>query len=121
MAISQMDDEDLEMNLNEFTERVGLLTGIAMPSSEKFLKLFIEELTILLKLPKFNNLCVEELLLAARMSIEGGVRFVNGDYMDRVELLGSSISVDYVAQILNQYLILRNGLDGMIKNIVDGH
>ena len=121
MAISQMDNEDLEISLNDFIERVALITGIPMPSSEKFLEILVEELIILLKLPKFNNLCTDELLLAARMSVEGGVRFTNGDYMERVDLFGANISIDYISQILTQYLTLRNGLDAMIKNIVDGY
>lgn len=121
MAISQMDNEDLEISLNDFIERVALITGIPMPSSEKFLEILVEELIILLRLPKFNNLCTDELLLATRMSVEGGVRFTNGDYMGRVDLFGTNISIDYISQILTQYLTLRNGLDAMIKNIVDGY
>lgn len=116
-----MDDEDLEMNLNDFIERLGLLTGIAMPSNEKFLSLLVEELVILLRLPKFSNLCVKELTLAARMSIDGSVRFLNGDCMARVEMFGANISVDYISQILAQYLIARNELDALIKNITDGY
>lgn len=114
-----MDESDIEINLYEFIERTSLITGISLPINDIYLKLFINEFIILLRLPKFRNLCIEELLLAVRMSIEGSVRDVHGEVLQRVELFGASISIDYVSQILNQYISLRNGLDSFIKTIID--
>jgi hypothetical protein len=121
MSISQISETEREVLFMELIARISVLSGTEEPNTERCLNFFIEELWVLLCLPRFNYLSFDEVLFAFRLNTECGVKYISGEDMDAIEPINSKLSIDFVSKVLNNYMGLRIGIENLIKNSIDGY
>ncbi len=121
MSISQIEVADLTEILGDVLINISVITGHKAPANELYLELLIEELKVYLYEYGFDNLTIQEIILAFRLNCKCNFRYPSGDYAEPVSIFGEYISVDYVSRVLHTYLTFRNILDSNLKNIIDGY
>ena len=120
-SFSQTVKDTISDCLEDLVLRICAISGIGYPLTEKQFDYFIEELIILLDSPKYNNLSIPEIILAFRINSRSGVKYVSGEEIPRIEIFGTSISVDYIERVLNNYFGLRTGIENEVKCLIDGY
>ncbi len=121
LAISQLEIAELTEILGDVLINISVITGHKTPTNELYLELLIEELKVYLYEYGFDNLTIQEIILAFRLNCKCNFRYLSGDYAEPISIFGEYISVDYVSRVLHTYLTFRNILDSNLKNIVDGY
>lgn len=105
----------------ELVLRISVLAGVDEPKTERALNFFIEELWVLLCLPRFKSLSFDEVLFAFRLNTECDARYVSNEFIDQIEPINEKISIDFISKVLNNYMTLRAGIEVLVKNIIDGY
>lgn len=100
--------------------KTSAICGFSLSTSKEFADILNEEFRILLLDFGFSNLTFDEIIMAFRMNARGGYRYSgSGDFIQRVNSYSSFFSIDYAAQVLNNYMAIRNAIDSKIKDFIE--
>ena len=101
--------------------RVASICGCALPNTEFFARFIAEEIATFILDFGYEELTLEELLLAFRFNAKGGMKYPSGTEVDQVPFFGNCVNVDYIAKVLSNYMVFRKVLDRKLQNKIDGY
>lgn len=116
-----MEIDFLTSVLEDSLVNISVISGHKIPTDKNYSYLLVKELLVYLYEYGFDNLTIQEIILAFRLNCKCNFRYPSGDYAEPVSIFGEYISVDYVSRVLHTYLTFRNILDSNLKNIIDGY
>ena len=105
-------------HLEQLTYSVSSITGFQLPTG-KILEKLIEELLKFLSDAPYNELALNELLLAFRFTTNDKLKYPSGLDIEFPTIQGSHISVYYFSRVLSIYLKLRNHILQELKIIAE--
>lgn len=120
-CIFQLSDDKVKSELFKTVVGIAHLSGGALPKSEVFLDMFIEELHIFLLEYGYDSYAITEIILAFRININTKLRLPSGITLERVSLKTEQLSIEYISDVLHQYSIIRNNIDRKFQNSIDGY
>lgn len=121
-----------EKSIEDFTpdENRGEVLGVVLKASSIYgfkpmpTDLFLNDLcdTIIDYLFKFEygELLWSEVKLALVINSHPNLKYPSGEEYESVQIKGHYFNVQYLGQILANYMVFRNNLDEMIKKMFDG-
>lgn len=121
MSINQISQEDLTIELDDVVLRLSAITGCPLPNTNLFAQAIIDELRIFINDFGYKEFTLNEFMLAFRINAHGSIKHPNGEEMETIKFTGSSLNIDYIAKVLNNYRIIRNLLDRKLQNQLDGY
>lgn len=121
LSIGQMDDDGLRYVCDQIIVRGAALYGCDMPQTEFFAEVLSKEFSDYLLDFGYDNLTLEEIILAMRMNANGN--FINplGEDINQTAFFGNFIHVSFLCKVLHGYMVLRNNLETKFKNHIDGY
>ena len=120
-SIAELQADVFKPALFKTVVAISHISGGALPKSEAFLDMFIDELYIFLLEYGYGSFAITEIILAFRININTKLRQPSGITLDRVELKTNELSIEYISDILHQYSIFRNSIDRKFENFIDGY
>lgn len=109
-----------ETEIHKLVYRICSITGADLPPTETYATIVAEEFLIFLLNFGFEDLNLEEMLLAFRLNAKG-TKYPIGLEVDRINLKGSVFNIDSAAKVLVNYMSFRNQLDRKFQNKIDGY
>lgn len=120
-SFCQLDESDLKISVDQIMLRVAGICGCALPNTEFFARFIAEEIATFILDFGYEELTLEEILLAFRLNAMGGYKYANGESADQIVFFGNCVNVDYIAKVLSNYMSFRKILDRKIQNKLDGY
>jgi len=120
-SFCQLDDSDLKLSVDQIMLRVAGICGCALPNTEFFARFIAEEIATFILDFGYEELTLEEILLAFRLNAKGGLKYANGESAEQIVFFGNCVNVDYIAKVLANYMGFRKILDRKIQNKIDGY
>jgi hypothetical protein len=100
--------------------RISAIAGCNLPKTDFFSSVISEEIMHYILNFGYQELTVEEILLAFRLNSHG-YRYETGEYMVMVNFTGHCLNVDYVSKVLSNYMTMRKICERKIQNQIDGY
>jgi hypothetical protein len=120
LSFSQLDESDQKIIMDELMLRIASIAGCNLPKTDFFAMFIAEEISHYILNFGFQELTVEEILLAFRLNSHG-YRYETGEYMVMVNFTGHCLNVDYVSKVLSNYMTMRRICERKIQNQIDGY
>lgn len=95
--------------------------GVNPPASLSFSQVVSNEIHTMVMEGSFSELGYPEVLLAIRLNGRNDIKFPAGLDLEKIKFFGSFVSVDFISQILMNYMTVRNLIDRKIQNHIDGY
>jgi len=121
MAFSQLDEQELKTAADAIILKAAAISGCSTPETELFADVLTKEMVLYLNGFGFGNLTIEEIFLALRLNTKGELRYPSGLEIEKVHFSGSCFNIDYLSKVLSNYMAVRNNLDGVLRNKIDGY
>jgi hypothetical protein len=113
-AVSKFGETELRDALQEAVVRISVVCGGCLPTTKFVSDVLNDELAKYILKNNFENLTVEEIVLAFRLNCFGIL-------FDHVNYSGCFVNIEYISKVLTGYMEARNLLDGKLKNLMDGY
>jgi hypothetical protein len=94
--------------------------GCELPASEMLARYLSEELIIAVSELGYSHLTLEEIKLAIRVNVLPILKNPGGNDLKTVDAT-RSVSVGFLAPVLKNYCVLRDNLDRLIENKLNGY
>lgn len=120
-SISELSSDATKTALFKTVVAIAHVSGGALPKSEAFLDMFIDELYTFLVEYGYGHFAITELILAFRININTTLRQPSGMTLPKVELKTNQLSIEYISDVLSIYSIFRNSIDRKLENLIDGY
>jgi hypothetical protein len=101
--------------------RVAAICGCALPNTDFFAKFIGEEIRVFLLDFGYESLTLAEILLAFRLNAKAEMKYPGGQDLEHVHFTGKCLNVDYMASVLENYMIFRKTFDRSLQNKLDGY
>lgn len=121
LSFCEMAEEELAWAVDQILIRGVALYGCTVPESDFLGKFFAEEVTKFLLNFGCSELTLEEILLAMMLNCKNDVRLPNGDFIQPIHSIKIYFHVQMLSEILDNYMLLRHGLNRKIQNQIDGY
>ena len=121
ISVSDLLSDHLRADVQNALIRISVICGSPLPEKHFFAQMLIEETIILLLDFGYEDYTIAELILAARINCKCNLKYPSGSDAQHVEIIGTTLCVDYISQILNIYKTFRTIFDNQLKNLIDGY
>lgn len=121
LAISQEDEVTTKFWINEIMLSGAALSGCQLPTTDFFADKIVEEMKISFLDFGYSEYTFREILLAMRLNTKIGIKYPSGDVIEPVTFVGNCFNIAFLSRILYNYSVLRNNLDSIIFNFLDGY
>lgn len=105
---------------DEIIIAAAAITGAAMPETELLGKYISDEVIELITNYGYEDLTVEEIITAIRINAANIIKNPFGEDLSVVEL-PYRVCTNFLAGVLRNYKVLRNGIDRVIENKLSGY
>lgn len=120
LSFCQLAKDELVYAIDQIMLRGAAISGCALPQTEFFAGFISSELSIFINKFGYGELTLEEILLAMRLNSKG-LWYPSGLEIDPIQFTGVCFNVNYIAKVLANYMIMRNQLDRVFQNQIDGY
>ena len=96
------------------------ITGAALPESELLAKYLSDEIIRHISDYEYEEYTVDEIITAVRINMRPIIKNPAGEDFKAVKI-PERVSVGFLAGVLSNYKILRDGIDRMITNKINGY
>lgn len=120
-SFCQLSDLEERVATDKIIIEGAAITGCALPQTESFAAAISNQLIKFINEFGYGELTLSEIMLAFLINSKGNYKFPTGTEIDRVKFIGNCINVDFVAEILSNYMSIRNSLDRKFQNEIDGY
>lgn len=120
-SFCELSDLEKRVAVDQIMFRGAAICGCALPQTEVFAKFIAEEFTEYILRFGYEELTLEEILLALRINSYGRIINPAGEDLEQVPFTGNCMNVVYIAKVLKNYKVLRVNLDRRFENMIDGY
>ena len=121
LSFCEIKPENRRAIIDQVMLRGAAIYGCSLPQTEFFATFIAEELQSIIEEFGFKELTEAELILALKLNCISGIRFPGGLEIEKVPFTGGTFNVFFISNVLEKYMRLRNSLDSVIKNQIDGY
>lgn len=102
--------------------KTAAISGCPVPQTDYFAEVLTTEITEFINEFDFKYFTFWEIVLALRFNAKGGLRSPgNGHFISKVQFSGTCFNINFLSEVLNNYSLLREGLDRKFQNVIDGY
>lgn len=116
----EIPDDKHQFLVDEIIFTISATTGCELPVSEMLARYLSEEILICVSEFGYSHLTLEEMKLAIRINVQPGLKNPAGNDLITVAP-PKRVSVSFLAPVLKNYSVLRDGLDRLIENKLMGY
>ncbi len=121
LSMCELDEKNLRVAVDQIMLRGAAISGCPLPNTDFFAGFIASELTIFINNFGYGELTVEEILLSIRLNAKGIYKHPSGEEVERIEFYGHCFNVNFMAKVLDNYMIFRNYFEKKLKNHIDGY
>lgn len=119
MSFCQLSDSETRVATDRIIIDGAAIVGCPLPQTESFATAISNQLVIFINEFGYGELTLSEIMLAIFINSAGYNR-ADGQFM-KVKFFGNNISVDFISDVLSNYIQIRNTLDRKFQNEIDGY
>ena len=119
VSFNQFDYENSKTNIDKIILRGAAITGAFLPNTEFFADIISNEVYIFITEFGYGDYTLAEILLALRINEKGGMPLPSGNRIDPIQFTGNCFNVSFLAKVLDNYRLLRLGLDRKLENYLN--
>ena len=119
--IVELDEADRKIAAAQIVFTGTCLTGCNTPSTDAFMDALCEEILIFITEFGYSDLTEEEINLSLRINCKGGYKFESGLDIRPIQFTGYTFNVNFLADVLSNYISIRKMLDRKFQNFIDGY
>lgn len=120
ISLNQMSEDHLKSVACLFVFRAAAISGLNLPDNTFFVEeIEAQVLKFLLKFG-YKNLNEKELELALQLNLPVYYQLPSGVDIQFIEATGSFVNVNFLGNVLKNYMTIRNVIDRRLKNYIDG-
>ena len=120
-SFCELSDLEKRVAVDQMMFNAAAISGCGLPQTEMFASIIAEQICLYLTEFGHDVFTEAEFLLALQLNAHGRIKNPAGEDLTQVTFIGNQINVSFLAKIFNNYATIRNNLDGMIKNKIDGY
>jgi hypothetical protein len=118
---SDLSEVDKKVASAQIVTLGSAITGCATPNTDYFLEVLCNEIAECICEFGYGELTEDEIKLALRLNYKGGNKHPSGLEIEQVQFTGHTFNVNFLSQVLSNYLALRKHLDRKFQNHIDGY
>lgn len=112
---------ELEDSFDFVLLKIAGISGIKIPFDAAFIQIIKEQVVKFLLNFGYDELNLSEIILAFELNCKIYLKYPVGIEISHIPICGEHINVDYVSQVLYNYMTIRNLLDRKLQNLIDGY
>lgn len=120
-SFCQLNNKEVRNVTDQIMLKAAAICGTPTPETEFFAEIISNEIESYLKEFGFGELTLAEITLAFRLNTRYALKMPTGLEVEPVRFLGSCFNVDYLSNILTNYMVYRNSLDRRLQNYLEGY
>lgn len=121
LSFNQLGEVDVRVATDKILLKSSAITGCKLPQTEGFAEIIAEEITSFILDFGYEELTLEEVLMAFKINSKTDLKFPSGVDVQSVVFTGQCMNIDYMSKVLYNYMQFRNILDRKFQNHLDGH
>ncbi len=116
----EIDEKKYRFITDEIILATASISGAALPETEILAKYLSDEIVRFILDFGYEDYTVAEVIGAVRLNMSAVIRNPLGENLRQIDL-PSRVCVAFLAAVLNNYRIIRNGVDRLIENKINGY
>jgi hypothetical protein len=116
----QIPEDKHQFVVDEIIFTIAANVGCELPVSEMLARYLSDEIVIAINEFGYSHLTVEEIKLAVRISVLPNLKNPAGNDFSAIAS-PARVSVSFLAAVLKNYCVLRDNLDRLIENKLNGY
>lgn len=121
LSFCEMSSSEMRYAIDQIMFRGAAVCGCPLPQTELFAKFIAEEIESYILNFGFNELTLNEVVLAFKMNIGHKIKNSLGEDLTCVEFYGNTINVSFIGKVLSNYMVIRKGIEARIINQLEGY
>lgn len=116
LSFVQLDPKNRKYAIDDLIMECASIHGCHLPSTDFYADRITSSVTGFILDFDYGDLTSDEMILALRLNVQGLLQLDEAV----IQFSGITVNVAFLAKILKRYMVIRNIIDGKIKNKIDG-